>query len=263
MRGPPGGDDLRASERWTCYGLDIQYSFDGASLLGTAGALKQSLPKLGDSFLTLYGDSYLLCDYSKVAREFTASGKQALMTVFRNEGKWDTSNVEFANGKILAYNKEERTPRMKYIDYGWAHFSPRRSTAYRLGRRAIWRSSTDEFWRRGNWRESKFGSDFMRLDSERDWKRRRDSSLHGEWKEHESGIDVRERFPGGGGTDSSRLDTASLETAARMIGELRDTGGRLFILGVGGSAANASHAVNDFERLQGLKRTLRRTMFRS
>jgi len=48
----------------------------------------------------------------------------------------------------------------------------------------------------------------------------------------------------------SRLDRASLEKAAKMIGELRATGGRLFILGVGGSAANASHAVNDFERLR-------------
>src|ERR1700746_3261814 len=46
-----------------------------------------------------------------------------------------------------------------------------------------------------------------------------------------------------------RLDRASLEKAAKMIGELRSTGGRLFILGVGGSAANAAHAVNDFRKL--------------
>jgi NDP-sugar pyrophosphorylase family protein len=104
------------------YGLDVDYSFDGTTLLGTAGALKQALPKLGRSFLTLYGDSYLFCDYSSVAREFTASGKQALMTVFRNEGKWDASNVEFENGEILAYDKKEQTPRMKYIDYGLGAF---------------------------------------------------------------------------------------------------------------------------------------------
>ena len=46
-----------------------------------------------------------------------------------------------------------------------------------------------------------------------------------------------------------RLDRTSLEKAAKMIGELRATGGRLFILGVGGSAANASHAVNDFRKI--------------
>jgi len=50
-----------------------------------------------------------------------------------------------------------------------------------------------------------------------------------------------------------RLDRASLEKAARLIAELRDTGGRLFILGVGGSAANASHAVNDFRKIGGIE----------
>ena len=45
------------------------------------------------------------------------------MTVFRNEGQWDTSNVEFEGGAILAYNKKERTPRMKFIDYGLGAFT--------------------------------------------------------------------------------------------------------------------------------------------
>jgi D-sedoheptulose 7-phosphate isomerase len=49
------------------------------------------------------------------------------------------------------------------------------------------------------------------------------------------------------------LDRTSLEKAAKMIGELRATGGRLFILGVGGSAANASHAVNDFRKIAGIE----------
>ena len=51
----------------------------------------------------------------------------------------------------------------------------------------------------------------------------------------------------------ARLDRASLEKAAKMIGELRASGGRLFILGVGGSAANASHAVNDFRKIAGIE----------
>ncbi len=51
----------------------------------------------------------------------------------------------------------------------------------------------------------------------------------------------------------ARLDRASLEKAAAMIGGLRATGGRLFILGVGGSAANASHAVNDFRKIGGIE----------
>lgn len=105
------------------FGLEVKYSFDGPALLGTAGALKRALPLLGPAFLTLYGDSYLVCDYAGVAAKFEESGKQALMTVFHNEGQWDSSNVEFTDGRIVAYNKKERTPRMKYIDYGLGAFT--------------------------------------------------------------------------------------------------------------------------------------------
>ena len=105
------------------FGVEVDYSFDGTALLGTAGALKNALPKLGNSFLVLYGDSYLVCDYAAVAREFLRAGKLALMTVFKNEGQWDTSNVEYQAGRILAYSKKNRTPRMQYIDYGLGAFS--------------------------------------------------------------------------------------------------------------------------------------------
>ena len=100
------------------FGLRIEYSFDGPTLLGTAGALERALPLLGESFFVLYGDSYLPCDWAEAQRIFEASGKLALMSVFLNEGRWDTSNVEFAGGRILAYSKKARTPRMRHIDYG-------------------------------------------------------------------------------------------------------------------------------------------------
>lgn len=49
------------------------------------------------------------------------------------------------------------------------------------------------------------------------------------------------------------LDVAAIEGCARALAELRDRGGRLFFLGVGGSAANASHATNDFRKLAGIE----------
>jgi NDP-sugar pyrophosphorylase family protein len=104
------------------FGLDVEYSFDGPVLLGTAGAVKMALPRLGRRFFVLYGDSYLPCDYRAVAASFHASGKEALMTVFRNEGQWDSSNVEFAAGRILTYDKRNPTDRMRYIDYGLGVF---------------------------------------------------------------------------------------------------------------------------------------------
>jgi NDP-sugar pyrophosphorylase family protein len=106
------------------FGLEIAYSPDGERLRGTAGALKRALPLLGGAFLAVYGDSYLPCDYRAVERAFLESGKAGLMTVFRNEGRWDTSNVEFGNGRILAYDKRHRTPRMRHIDYGLGAFRP-------------------------------------------------------------------------------------------------------------------------------------------
>ena len=103
-------------------GLQVDYSFDGPALLGTAGAIKNALPMLGDSFFVMYGDSYLPCDYGDIARTFESAGVLGLMTVFHNEGKWDTSNVEFDAGTIVAYSKTDRTPRMRYIDYGLGVF---------------------------------------------------------------------------------------------------------------------------------------------
>jgi N-acetyl-alpha-D-muramate 1-phosphate uridylyltransferase len=99
-------------------GVELSYSFDGPELLGTGGALKKALPLLGQRFFVLYGDSYLPIDYAAPARAFLASGKLGLMTVFRNEGRWDTSNVWFEDGVIKSYDKKRITSEMKFIDYG-------------------------------------------------------------------------------------------------------------------------------------------------
>jgi MurNAc alpha-1-phosphate uridylyltransferase len=104
-------------------GLQVEFSFDGPRLLGTAGAVKKALPLLGEAFFVLYGDSYLPCDYRAIQTEFEKSDRLALMTVFRNDGRWDRSNVEFADGRILAYDKRNQTPRMHYIDYGVGVFN--------------------------------------------------------------------------------------------------------------------------------------------
>jgi len=50
-----------------------------------------------------------------------------------------------------------------------------------------------------------------------------------------------------------RIDAEAVESMAALLAELRDRGGRLFLLGVGGSAANCSHAVNDFRKICGIE----------
>lgn len=100
------------------YGLDVSYSPDGPTLLGTGGAIKQALPMLGESFFLLYGDSYLPIDFAKVEAAFVDSCKTGLMTVFNNGDQWDKSNVLFDDGQLIEYNKKMPRPEMRYIDYG-------------------------------------------------------------------------------------------------------------------------------------------------
>ncbi len=114
------------------FGVQLDYSFDsprqsnttagGPKLLGTGGAIKRALPKLGEEFFVLYGDSYLPLDFAPVAEFFRRSNKLGLMTVYRNEGKYDTSNVVFADGEIKVYDKKLKSSDMRHIDYGLSLF---------------------------------------------------------------------------------------------------------------------------------------------
>jgi NDP-sugar pyrophosphorylase family protein len=104
------------------FGVSVEYSADGQVLRGTAGAIRAALPLLPARFFVLYGDSYLRCDYAAVLHAFNAGGKPALMTVYRNENRYDASNVEFGAGRIIRYDKQVRTASMKHIDYGLGVF---------------------------------------------------------------------------------------------------------------------------------------------
>ena len=106
------------------FGIKLDYSFDGPNLLGTGGAIRNALPLIEGPFFVLYGDSYLTCDFPAVQKSFLESGKNALMTVLKNEGRWDKSNVEFAHGRILAYDKKSNSPALQHIDYGLGLFNP-------------------------------------------------------------------------------------------------------------------------------------------
>ncbi len=111
-------------------GIQLDYSFDGEKLLGTGGAIKRALPKLGGEFFILYGDSYLPVRYAPIAEFFHRSGKLGLMTVYRNEGKYDTSNVVFHDGGIVVYDKKLKLPEMRHIDYGLSLFKSSVFAAY-------------------------------------------------------------------------------------------------------------------------------------
>src|SRR6267143_5200139 len=85
----------------------------------TGGALRRALPVLGEAFFVIYGDSYLPCDFAAVERGFRASGNPGLMTVLRNDNRWDRSNVVYDGRRVLRYDKEAADGQtMHHIDYG-------------------------------------------------------------------------------------------------------------------------------------------------
>jgi NDP-sugar pyrophosphorylase family protein len=100
------------------FDLEVIFSADGPTLLGTGGALRKALPHLGQEFLVMYGDSWLDTTYAPIVAAFRSSEKRALMTVFRNDGRWDTSNVWYEDGLIIRYDKRELLPQMHHIDWG-------------------------------------------------------------------------------------------------------------------------------------------------
>lgn len=98
--------------------LKIEYSFDGETQLGTGGAIRKALDKLGSKFAVLYGDSYLPFDFSRMQNDFLNSTRPALMAVFLNENLLDASNVRFKDASLIEYSKGTNNPDFKFIDYG-------------------------------------------------------------------------------------------------------------------------------------------------
>jgi NDP-sugar pyrophosphorylase family protein len=100
------------------FGVRVSYCFDGPEPIGTAAALRQAARELDDAFLLLYGDSFLQCDFLEVWERFRHDRYPALMTVFRNRGAWDRSNVLLSGSRVDLYRKRDPLPTMEYIDYG-------------------------------------------------------------------------------------------------------------------------------------------------
>ncbi|HET8968913.1 MAG TPA: NTP transferase domain-containing protein, partial [Gaiellaceae bacterium] len=82
------------------FGLDVSYVDEGDELHGTGGALRVALDEgaLPEIFGVLYGDSYLPTELTPIWAAFAAAGRPALMTVHRNEDRWDRSNAVLEEG---------------------------------------------------------------------------------------------------------------------------------------------------------------------
>jgi len=104
--------------------MKITFSYDGTKRLGTGGAIKNALNYLTDEFFVIYGDSYLDIDYLKVLDFYNNNSNEnvGLMTIYKNNKQYDTSNVIFIDNKIIKYSKTDLSSDMNYIDYGLGIF---------------------------------------------------------------------------------------------------------------------------------------------
>ena len=100
------------------FGVQVDYIVDGPKLLGTGGAVRHAIDRLGPEFLVTYGDSWLDARYAPVVEAFRASRESALMCVYQNDNRWGESNVHFDNGIIRFYSKKIHLPEMRHIDWG-------------------------------------------------------------------------------------------------------------------------------------------------
>ena len=103
------------------FGVRVVYSEEGPRLLGTGGAIRAALDHLAPTFLVTYGDSYLPFDYADPVRILDANTDcDAVMAVYKNEGRWDASNVQTdADGAwVLRYEKGVNDAALDHIDYG-------------------------------------------------------------------------------------------------------------------------------------------------
>jgi NDP-sugar pyrophosphorylase family protein len=109
------------------FGLDVRYSDEGATRLGTAGAIRLALYNglLNEAFFVLYGDSYLEVDLATVGRTFRRAETDALMVVYRNRNEGDRSNAVVRGRLVVAYDKWIQSPQMEWIDYGLSIFAAR------------------------------------------------------------------------------------------------------------------------------------------
>lgn len=103
--------------------INVKYSEDGSLQLGTGGALLKALPLLGENFGVIYGDSFLLTDYKNINDTFVNLNTRCLMTVFKNSGLYEKSNIHYFDKKIINYDKNTLNINMQYIDYGLLYFN--------------------------------------------------------------------------------------------------------------------------------------------
>jgi len=113
-------------------GFSIEYVHEKPdALLGTGGALVNAVDKLMPEFLLMYGDSYLPVDYRAMIEWYHNQQRPSVMSVYRNHGQWDASNVRIDGDYVVYYDKKAPPGSADFIDYGLSIFQRNIIASYR------------------------------------------------------------------------------------------------------------------------------------
>lgn len=204
------GDLLRDAVGLQYKGQDIYYSHDGEAPRGTLGAVRKAAHLLGDEFLTLYGDSYLPCDWTPFLTAARASRKPMAQTLWKG--------VDYG---------------ISYFSHPWQHVTSL-NTIRGIG----------ELHTLASCFNYEMPSRFYQMGDPEGLREVEALLADGQTFQYFSSV-----FCGGLVRVLQKIDLFIVDGIASELAALRERKGRLFILGVGGSAANASHAVCDFRKL--------------
>ena len=107
------------------FGIEVVYSDDGDARLGTGGAVRKALRRLGDQFFITYGDSLLDFDPVAMWQCFCDGDAPATMAVFHNRDRWGQSNVIFDGTRVRCHDKTVTAGLLKpeWIDWGMTIFT--------------------------------------------------------------------------------------------------------------------------------------------
>ena len=100
------------------FGLTVTCVDDGAARLGTGGAVRGAVEHLGDRFWVTYGDTFLRVPMAEAQGFFERHAWEGMMTILRNEDRWDRSNVSLEGNIVAVYDKRGPPGTHAYIDYG-------------------------------------------------------------------------------------------------------------------------------------------------
>lgn len=218
------------------WGINARCVRDGPEPLGTGGAVRKAAQSMPDAFFVMYGDSYLPLSLETVLGQFEFWGRE-IMTATQNDTTGHARNVAIENGLVTAYGEGD------YIDYGLSILSKHSFHGVAEGSFPL-----SKVFERCIAARSllaiKTGERFYEIGSRRGlaetivYLQERSSKWLIGYHKHAL---------------QATQSVFALAPLIKQLRELRQRGGRLFVLGVGGSAANASHAVCDFRKLAAIE----------